>query len=316
MSILNQTNCGNDTNMGVSNCQINLSFITRAIAMPIGTVIPATALVDNTTFNAYINDKLIADNRNERFYLINPLLEINDKTGDPVTESRNNTDFIVTSKPYNWGWFVNESICDYKNLRSLFQYSQNRFTFLFGDSLQNTWGVSAPDEDGEEGLAGYNMAQVYIPDWTPMTSKALVKFMFTLIFANNEQLISQSAFVQSNYIPNTTGLVDVKLTAGTTTSTATNLYVTGKYGCSGSNLSFFDQLADPDAWTIVPTAGGSAIVPSAVVLLPDGQFKLTITSTPGASLTVGLAAPSVLAATPFFVNLITERSNKAIITTP
>ncbi len=71
------------------------------------------------------------------------------------------------------------------------------------------------------------------------------------------------------------------------------------------------------AWSVVPAAGGAAIVPSGVTYnSTTGEYALTIASTPATALIVGLAAPSVLTVSPYFVFAITETANKATITTP
>ena len=68
-------------------------------------------------------------------------------------------------------------------------------------------------------------------------------------------------------------------------------------------------------WSVVPAAGGAAIVPSGVAYnaILD-QYALTIASTPATALIVGIAVPSVVTAADLYI--ITTTPNKLTITTP
>lgn len=321
-TVLNNSNCGNSTNMGTADCPLNPGVILYAIAIPKGYVVPNASLVDYATFNTKLYMLINAtDSKAGRCYITKLLTEIKDNTGDPVTEERNNTPYVVTSKPYNWEWMVNCSFCDYKNMLNLLSLNQDKFDYLFVDDQFQVWGTVANDTTGLPGLGGFSMAQVFVLDWTPKTTKALAKYVLRMNFANNLQITKNALFVQSNFnVSSAHGLVDVVLFAGTVgTTSATVLYVKGRYGCNASSLgaTYGTVINAATAWSVVPAAGGAAIVPSGVAYnATTDEFALTITSTPATALVVGLAVPSVITATPYFAYLITEQANKVTITTP
>lgn len=321
-TVLNNANCGNSTNMGTADCPLNPSVILYAIPIPKGYVVPNASISDNATFNTKLYTLINAtDSKAARCYITKLLTEIKDGTGDPVTEDRNNTPYIVANKPFNWKWMVNCSFCDYKNMLNLLSLNQDKFDFLLVDDNFTVWGTAANDTGGLPGLGGFAMSQVFVPDFATKTTKNLAKYEFQLNFINNTQLTKNGTFVQSNFNPSLAhGLVDVILAAGTVgTTSATVLYVKGSYGCGASSLgdTYGATFAVAAAWSIVPAAGGSAIVPSGVTYNSiSKEWALTITSTPATALVVGLAVPSVLTATPYFAYLVTETANKVTITTP
>lgn len=320
-TILNNANCGNSTNMGTADCPLNPGVILYTIPIPKGYVIPNASLTSNSVFNTKLYTLINAtDSKSARCYITKLLTEIKDSTGDPVTEDRNNTPYIVTNKPYNWKWLVNCSFCDYRNMLNLLSLAQDKFDFLYVDDQFQVWGRAANDTSSLPGMGGFSMAQVFVPDFMTKTTKNLPKYEIQHNFLNNTQLTLNGVFAQSNFDPTQAhGLIDVVLSAGTTSSTATVLYVQGAYGCAASNLgdTYGSTLAAAAAWSVVPAAGGAAIVPSGVVYNAIlKQWALTIASTPATALIVGLAVPSVLTATPYFAYLVTETSNKVTITTP
>jgi hypothetical protein len=313
-TILGRASCGDLTNTGSAGCNIIPTLINRAVAIPKGYVIPASELTDEgtfaTAFQAYFDKK---DSRTTRFYMSPLLTNIDLKGGDEVTESRDNYDFTVQFKPYNWSWLQNPSgmnICDYKNWRKIANQTQGLYDWLFIDDSGQVWGTSKADTTGAAGLGGYSAAESVVAPWMPKTASALPKFPFRLLFQNNEEIIGRSEFVQANVFPpnNGWGLIGVTLAAGTTPNTATHTYVSGTFGCGADDLmaAYGDILADPTAW--VATDNGSALVISAIAVDPiNKQMNLTHASvTSGHTVTVKLAAPSVLNATPFFLNLISE----------
>lgn len=309
---LNSANCGNTTNTGSNGCNLIPGVIKYAVAIPKGTVIPATALTSASTFMAYFVPKFTADTRSGRFFVSPLLTNFDDKTGDAVTENRDNYEPTVTNKPYNWGWLLNpagNNFCDYKKWFNLVNFQQNLFDFLFIDDQGQVWGTAAIDALGANGLGGYAMFEVFVPNWTPKTSGALAKYMFRLKFLNSTQVVQNAVFMQASAFPdNTWGLVDVTLSAGTTANTTTLLYVKGTMGCGASSLgaTYGSTLAAAAAWAL--TKNGSALVPSAVAYMPaTDEYKFTVAALSSADVvTTKAAAPSVVDATPYFANIITE----------
>lgn len=320
-SILNVANCGISTNMGVNSCVTNPGIIRWAIAVPKGTVIPASSMTTAAVFNAYLLSLFKLDNGSARARLLPAFTMITDNTGDPVTEAQGNFEFKVADRPYNWTFRMNTNFCSYRNMATLFELSQDLWDFLFVDENNAVMGTLRLDSTGANGLSGISMAQVTVPNWKTKTDSTNTVYTINFLIQNNQDLISGMQINDSNFTPNpaTMGLVDVRLAAGDTASTATVLYVKGFFECGGGNIgdTYGSDIAAASAWSVVPAAGGAAIVPSGVVYNSTlKQYALTIASTPATALVVGLAVPSVLTATPYFKYAITETRNKVTITTP
>jgi hypothetical protein len=309
---LNVANCGNTTNVGSNGCNLVPGIIKYAVAIPKGTVIPASNLTSAASFLTFFKSKFTADARSGRFYLSPLLTNFDDKTGDAVTESRDNFEATVQNKPYNWGWHLNpagNNFCDYRNWFNLVNFQQGQYDFLFIDDIGQVWGTAALDSTGAQGLGGYAMFEIFVQNWTPKTASALAKYMLRLKFLNNIQIVQNAAFIAASAFPdNTWGLVGVTLAQGATTNTTTLLYLTGTMGCGASTLGsvYGATLAAAGAWVL--TKASAPLTPSAVAYdAVNDQYKFTITAlTTGDIVTFKLAAPSVVDATPYFANIISE----------
>ena len=317
MSVINLANCNSSTNIGLSECVTNRGIFRWAIAVPKGTSITAATASSNSAFNAAITALFTANSRATRAYLLPSFTAVTDNTGDAVTEAQGNFDFVVASKPYNWSYRMNTDDCTFKNVYNLLRLKQSQFDIIFVDDNGNVYGTLVNGTD----FGGIPMAQIFTPDPTQKTDSANPMYMINFLLQNNQDVITNSAVVASNFRPNpaTMGLLDVAISAGTGTTTATVLYVKANFVCGGGNIGdvYGATLNAGAAWSVVPAAGGAAIVPSGVAYnATTGDYALTIASTPTTALIVGLAIPSVLTATPYFVYAITETANKLTLTTP
>ena len=313
-SVMNLANCNSSTNLGVSECVLNREVFRWGIAVPKGTTLTTTS---TSAFNAALTALFTSNSRATRAFLLPSFTAVTDNTGAAVTEAQGNFDFVVASKPYNWSYRMNTDDCTYKNVYNLLRLKQSLYDIIFVDANGNVYGTQA----SATLFGGIPMAQIFTPDPTQKTDSANPMYMINFLLQNNQDVITNSAVISSNFRPTpaTMGLQDVVMSAGTGTTTATVLYVKGNFACGGGNIGdvYGATLNAGAAWSVVPAAGGSAIVPSGVAYnSTTGDYALTITSTPATALIVGLAAPSVLTATPYFVYAITETANKVTITTP
>jgi hypothetical protein len=316
-TVLGLANCGQNTNTGIATCAQYPDIMAYLLAVPKGYVFPASVLTSNSAFNAAVDAKLIADTG--RAYMSMQLTDLDNKTGDPVFESRDNSEFLVANKPFNWQFRLTGSFCEYKNMRMVFNQNQALYDILILDVNGMWWGKTATDAVGGTGLGGFTPSEINVFDWKPKVKDANPMFNVRVQFRNNLEFTETINFVESAYTVNdaTSGLIDVKLIAGTTASTATVLYVSGTLGCGNSSLgaTYGTLLNTAALWSVVPAAGGAAIVPSGVAYnaILD-QYALTIASTPATALIVGIAIPSVVTAADLYI--ITTTPNKLTITTP
>ena len=318
MSILNAATCGNGTNTGIANCPLVPGAIVEAYAVPKGYVMPNASIATVTAFKTALNGLLISDNPNARAFRLLALQEMKDNTGEPVTETRNQTSFRVINKPYNWQFMIGVDFCAYINYKKKFDVSN--YDWYFYDNKGQYWVTTADDAAGLAGAGGIAMSQVTVDDWTPPTFAALEKYVITFRILNNLTMTDNLRFIAATTPPAITGLVDVVLAKGTVgTTSATVLYVTGALGCGASSLgdTYGTTLAATSAWTVVNATTGATITVSGVAYnATTKEYALTITSTPATAVLVGIAAPSVITATPYFAYIVTEAANKAAITTP
>lgn len=303
-SILNAANCGNTANTGVNSCDIIPGKPSYVVAIPKGYVIPATSLTDvatfTTEFKAHFQE---SDSRSTRFWLSPLLTNMEAKGGDAATETRDNYEFTVQFKPYDWSFLMNGSKCDYNNWALLVQFNQAKLDFLIIDDRGQVWYKPALDTTGANGAGGFSMAEVSVPGWSPSAQgTTLAKYPFKMLFANNNQIV-YTGFIAASIFPDTTwGLVSTTLTLGATANTATHYYVRGYMGCGGTSIGVYgDTLAAPAGWVLRNVTLGTAITPSAVAYDPDtDEYDFTVTAaTTGNTINISLAAPSDLVSAPF-----------------
>jgi len=316
---LNAANCGNFANTGVGTCVVIPDLITYAVAVPKGTSVPVASLVDNATFNAYVNAKFIADSRATRWYLLPFISDLKDNTGDPITEKINNFTKTVQSGRYDWTYRMpNIFPCGYQNVYNLMQEMQNYFDIYFIDD-KGTWFGTNIDNSGN--FYAFSMFEIFVPDYTQKVAGGNPMYYITFRLAQNEQFSKNALFMASQFVVSSTTqqLSSVKLIAGPGTVTATHLFVNGTLGCGGSNLGsvYGATLAATAVWKVNNAATGAVITVSAVsydsIL---NQYDLTITSTPGASVIVAIAAPSIVTPSPYGAYVVTETPDKLTVATP
>lgn len=308
-SILNQANCGNTANTGVNSCDNQPGKPQYVVAIPKGFVIPATNLTDTTTFSTAFKAYFEADSRAARFWLSPLLTNMEAQGGDAVTENRDNYEFTVQFKPYNWSFLLNGSKCDYNNWANLVQFNQSKLDFLVIDDRGQIWYRPATDSTGAQGAGGFSLAEVSVPNWTPANQgKNLAKYPFRMQFANNSQIVN-AGFISANTFPDATwGLVTTVLSKGSTANTTTNYFVKGFMGCGATSIgsAYGATLAAATGWVLKDVTSSTTITPSAVAYLPDtDEYKFTVTAaTTGDTISIKLAAPSILMTTPFNLVLV------------
>lgn len=314
MSILNLANCNTSGNNGGVGCNINPATITYAIAAPRNFVIPESVMTSTDTFLTYLEERFnTTDSRSERFWLSPQLVQIEDKTGDPAMVEVDGFQYLGQEKPFNWKWNLNtpgRNFCDYKQWRALVHQS-SLYDFYFIDNNGTFWCTKATDVDGKEGAGGFTTSQVLVLQWKPKPYDGLTIYPFSIQFLYNDELIENLKFVKAGAFPTDKwGLIDVTLDAKSGTAwTTTTAYVKGKMGCGGTSLGKQNEILDVSgAWVLYNVTDSTSITPSSVQYLPaTDEYKFTFTAQTSADvIRVSLAAPSILNATPYFLNLITE----------
>lgn len=304
----NLINCGDTTNSGVNACNLDLQDIQRVIAIPRGFVFPAAALASNAAFLTALEEGFVENSRSDRFFLSPFLTDLDNRTGDPVTENRNNFELVVQYKPFNWMWnMTNVSFCSFLNWKTLMDFQQTKYDYLLADGSGNVWGKNALDSAGDASMGGYSMIEVNVYDFVPKTAAALPVYKFCLKFTNNAQVQTNGRFMAAGFFPtDANGLLGTELTLGVTTNTTTHYYVRGFMGCGASSIGavYGSTLAAAGAWVLTNVTDNTTITPSAVSYnsaLDEYDFTVSAQTTADV-INIALAAPSVLTGTPYFLS--------------
>ena len=318
MTLLNLANCSTQGNTGGTYCNIEPTYIVYAFAVPVGTVIPATSLATQAAFNTYVQTtSLYANSRTIRWQRSPKLGDFKDNTKEPNMEDIDGYMSTTQFLPYDWQWrFITGQSGASKNLystwRAYINGQQDLYEFLFVDANNQWLGTNKLDSTGAQGLGSIGVTNILIPDWAPATTKTANKYMMRLMLADNSQLnVSFAGFASTTQTSTFRPLTDVSIVAGTTTTTSTHIYVSGNIGGNTLGKQFGSTLAAAAAWAVTDVTGSSTIVPSAVAYdATNDQYNLTVAATTtGHTITVGIAVPTVITATPYFLPIVTEGTN-------
>lgn len=317
-SLLNLANCSTQGNTGGTFCNNEPQRILYVYAVPVGTVIPATAMASQAAFKTYVQTtSLYANSRTVRWQMSPKLVDFKDNTKDPNMEDldgfMNTTQFL----PYDWEFrfangFSGATMNVYQIWKNYINGQQDLYSFLFVDANNMWFGTSALDSAGANGLGAVNVSNITVYDWKPATTKSTNQYKIRMIIQNNADFTQNFTSFQATTQTSTfKALTDVSIIAGTTVTTSTHIYVSGMIGGNTIGKQFGSTLAAAAAWAVYNVTGAAAIVPSAVsynsVL---DQYDLTVAATTTTNvINVGIAVPSVITATPYFASIVTEGSN-------
>ena len=311
ITTLNLSNCGTSGNVGKFFCAFQPSIYKYFLMAPKGTVIPASVLTDNTALKDYIYDGLINDTPGLRWKLSGVLSQMQDNTEAVKTENKDGYLTPTQFPPYNWQWDMTLQFGQFVKWKAYSLLAQDQYDFFWIDDAGNLIGTSALDTDGESGLGGVSLFSFYMQDMKTATVDTLVKFNVNMIIQNNAQLNENAAMVQADLVPSDWAslLYDTLITQGaanTSTSIKVKCYTDG-VGAKASLLAKYGTVLDAaGAWRL--TKNGSTLTPSAVTYnSTTDEMEFTVSALSSLDVvTVRLQVPSVLTATPYFVNAVSE----------
>ena len=321
MNLLNLANCSTQGNTGGTFCNIEPVYIVYAFFVPVGTVIPATALASQAAFTTYVQTtSLWANSRSSRWQRSPKLGDFKDNTKEPNLEDIDGYMATTQFLPYDWTYrCITGQSGTSKNLwqtwRAYINGQQDLFNVYFVDANNQWLGTSALDSTGAQGLGSISLTNILIYDWGQATTKTANKYMMRLMLADNTQLNQYFAgFTCTTNTANYKPLTDVAIVAGTTAISATHIYVSGTIGGNTLGKQFGTTLAAVSAWVITDTTTGTKTFTASGVTYDTVNDQYNIagtwsTSNTGDTVTVALATPSVMTVTPFFTAIVTEGTN-------
>lgn len=311
VTILNLSNCGTSGNVGKFFCAFQPSIYKYFLMAPKGTVIPASVLTDNTALKDYIYDGLINDTPGLRWKMSGILSQMQDNTEAVKTENKDGYLTPTQFPPYNWQWDMTLQFAQFQKWKQYSLTANDQYDFFFIDDAGSIIGTSALDTTGADGLGGVSLFAFYLQDMKTATVDTLTKYNVNMIVQNNKQLNENAAMVQAELVPSDWAslLYDTLITQGaanTATSIKVKCYTDG-VGAKTSLLAKYGTVLDAaGAWVL--TKNGASLTPSAVTYnATTDEMEFTVSALSSLDkVTVKLAAPSVLTATPYFVYAVSE----------
>ncbi len=320
---LNVGNCSTTGNTSPVTCNIEPGLIQYKILAPIGTVVPNTALASPATLLAYIVTRLTDDNRATRWFLTPALDSFKDNTDADKTEQRDSYKLGTDKGKYNWEYRMKCLKCDHSNMLN-FHQQQGKYGTFDIDDQGNFIGTKAVDSTGKQGVGVFAQAQIWVADYKQRKYGANNEYWISFQAIDNRQYNQNMAAVAANVVVPSlawSGLADVTLVDLTTTVTpgANLAAIGGTLACGAAFLAetYGGTLAAAAAWKVYDDTAdpthATPIVPASVTYVPPvgsspAYYKFAFTVAPTAThvYSFQLAAPSVLLATPYFANIISE----------
>lgn len=325
-SVLNIGNCATTGNTALVSCNVEPGLFKYGIYAPIGSVVPAASLTSGTALLTYIIARLNDSNRSTRWFLTPPMDSFKNQTEADKTETRDMFKPYTAKGTYNFMYRFDCLKCDFNNQRNFHLQQQKYGLFFIDDNLQFL-GTKATDSTGAPAAGVFTPYQIWLPDYKPKTIDTQNEYWVIWQFVSNaqfnENMVGVAAQIVVPSIPYINqGLLEVGLIDLTTTVSAAahTAAIGGTLACGSSYLAdtYGATLAAAGAWVVNDTTVSASIIPSGVTYVPasgslPGYYLFAFTVAPTAThiYSFALAAPSVLLASPYDVNLVTETSDIA-----
>lgn len=305
-------------NTGVGDCFVDIGM-PRVIFFVPDKAVYSTA--DLATFVAALKAAILNDAPRNRVFPVQNIVDIQDQTEKTVIQTFNTGAkakvrpgfYDITAQWVTGGFCV---------LYNLIKANGRNKRFLIGTDTGLIIGTDAGTVLVPEQLRGIKPALI---DAEPFGFSDGSKKSVYQVHMNWEpnQINQGIAFMDVNplgglsYLEQLDGLQNVTLTSGAA-ATGTTVTIKATTSCGAADLfdDFADNLADPDAWSIIREDTGAAVVPSAVAKSTALKAWILTFTTPGLSklLDVRLAGPTELAADP--IDVVGYESNMLVQTTP
>lgn len=303
---LNKIFCGADVaNVGVCECFFDPKLIIGAIAVPKGKVFTNAELLDANivaTMNAAISAAKVS-----RIFPFQGFVAITDNTEDPTQQTFGYGGIqTVREGNYNWLFQITAGGLNASNARRTFNGLTGKFAFLFFDSQNTLFGTSKLDANGNYGMAGVPMEDIYTQPWRASDGTNVTNYSTRFTFRPpfiNENISFKKVATTTLMLTELNGLEDIELTIVEADEVEDTVLITAATDCGSTDLYdlYADELNQAGAW-VVKDASGAAIT---VTVSKDDAAKgwlLTYTTadvTDGDTIT--LAAPAVLQEPPISV---------------
>lgn len=308
MEGLNKIFCGSDVkNTGICECFFDPKLITGAIFVPKNKVFTSAELLD-AVIAATLAAAVIAP-KASRIFPFQPFEAITDNTEEPTRQTFGyGTVKTVREGKYNWAFQFIQGGLNLSNALRTFNGLIGKYAVIFLESQNTMIGTSKLDANGDWGLAGIPMSDIYTRPWRPSdgtnVTNYTTEFSFDPIYIN-ENIAFKKVAVESYLLAELAGLEDIKLAfVDEGTEGGTEVTISAETDCGSTDVYdlYKTELAQAGAWIVKDSAGAAKTVSGVVA---DDDAKGWVITISGGTLEDGdtfqLAAPDVLAADPINV---------------
>lgn len=268
MEGLNKIFCGADVkNTGICECYFDPKLITGAILVPKGKVFTSDELLD-----ANIQETLEAATKtvkNARIFPFGPFEAITNNTEAPVQQTFGyGTIKVVREGKYLLAFqFINGGL-NLSNALRTFNGLIGKYAVIFIESQNTLIGTSRKDVNGEWGLAGVPLSDLYTSPWAPSDGSNVtnytIQFTFEPVYIN-EKIAFKRVSVDEYLLSELHGLEDVHLEILEGGDEGGTEVTVGAYSDCGS-VDMFDLYEDEfeelTAWLIKDIDGNPKTISS------------------------------------------------------
>lgn len=308
MEGINKIFCGSDVrNTGRCECYFDPKLITGAILVPKNRVLTEAELADLTIQSTLETAGMAA--KALRFFPIQPFVQVTDGTEAPVKQTFGYGGSVnIREGKVVWLFQFTEGGVSLSNAARSFNHLIGKYNVIFIESQNTLIGTSRRDANGNWGLAGIPMIDIYTKPWGVSdgsnTTNYAIEFTFEPVYIN-EKIAFKRVSIESYLLAEFNGLEDILLTSLSGEDGDVNHIVGGSTDCGSSDLYdlYADELAQIGAWSVKSSAG--VVKPITSVVKDDALKGWNITLTvPGVFAdgdVITLVAPSVLSEPPISV---------------
>lgn len=306
MAEVNKVSCGTllRGNTGIPNCYLDLKLFTGMILTPVGFILTKTQI--NSQLLATLQAATLAA-RTSRIYPILKLEDVTDSTEQPVYQTYGSgRKVLVREGKYSFeASYVDGGLCLSNQLRN---FNASKWGAFFVDSNAIIAGTKVGDD-----VMAIPLNLFYNQPFTIATTStaALYKLNVELDpkYLNEEIGFIDTKLDNFDIFDEVKGLLNLVI-KDTTALMGGKVEIQTTLSCGGDNIYdlFSTNLAHTGVWVVKNATTKAAITVTSVAAVPANKtIELTLDTTDtdypatGAKLTIELAQPAVLAATPILM---------------
>jgi hypothetical protein len=306
MAEVNKVSCGTllKGNTGIPTCYLDLKLLVGMILTPVGFKLTKSQI--DTQLLTTLQAATLAG-RTTRIYPIINFEEVKDNTEQPVYQTYGSGRKVLTIEgKYAFEvTYLDGGLCLHNQLRSFNPYKWSAF-FVDSD------GILVGTKVGDDVMA-IPLNLYYASPYTIATTSTAASYKLNVELDPkylNEEIGFIDTKVENFDIQNEVkGLLNLVI-KDTTTLTSGKVEIQTTLSCGGDNIydTYSTNLAHTGAWIVKNATTKAAIVITSVAAVPANKtIELTIDTTDthypatGSKLTIELAQPAVLAATPILM---------------